>query len=245
MKRFLIFTAFLFLALGVSAQSQKGNVTLAATVGVNAYIGQQDPGYSDTYEIEALNSTGFTNNISIGFDGNWFVTNNWAIRFGGGFGYSYKPGYSELIGTLGSGENDDSWDEGGVPNYRAVASTTDMMWSAQLGMNHYWQLKKVPQLQYYTGFKFGFSYSLYQTKYNESMSMGVALAQSYTGSISWTCGVDYYIFPAFYIGAEVQPVYYSYNVSGIRPQEGLALLQADSHNIGAFAMPTIKVGFRF
>lgn len=75
--------------------------------------------------------------------------------------------------------------------------------------------------------------------------MGRSLAQSYTGRISFSAGVDYYVLPSMFIGLEVQPVQYAYNVSGLRPQEGMSLLQADSHNISVLAAPTIKIGFKF
>lgn len=244
MKKIILLTAALLLTTVGFAQIKKGDVTLGVSLGYNSYIGQQDPGYKSTYDLSAQNTTGFTNPLSVGFEGSWFVTNNWAVRFGGGFGYTYKPGYKDVPGTI-VGDGTDSWEDGGVPNYRAVGSATDMRWNAMVGMAHYWQMKQVPNLYFYTGFQLGFSYSLFQIKYDEESSMGKALSQTYSGRVSWSCGVDYYVAKSLYIGAEVQPVQYSYSVSGIRPQAGMSLMQADSHNFGFLAMPTIKIGFKF
>lgn len=243
MKKILLITAALLTTLAVEAQMKQGDVTLGASVGFNTYIGQSDPGYKNTYEVAGLNTTGFNTPLSVGIEGNWFVTDKWALRFGGGFGYTFKPGYSEVPGTLDG--VDETWEDGGVPNYRAVGSASDMRWSATVGMNHYWQMKGVENLYFYTGFQLGFSYGLFQIKYNEAASMGRAVSQSYTGRISWSAGADYYILPSMFVGIEVQPLQYSYNVSGLRPQQGMKLLQADSHNIGFLAMPTIKIGFKF
>ena len=38
---------------------------------------------------------------------------------------------------------------------------------------------------------------------------------------------------------------YTYNMTTLKPQEGLSNLDADSHNFGFLAAPTVKVGFKF
>ncbi|OUP06540.1 hypothetical protein B5F34_14065, partial [Mediterranea sp. An20] len=45
--------------------------------------------------------------------------------------------------------------------------------------------------------------------------------------------------------AEIDPFAYTYNRTLIKPQEGLSNLDANSHNFGIFAAPTLKVGFKF
>lgn len=246
MKKILLILAVCVatLATANAQELKKGNVTLGATVGYNGYIDIATPGYASDYEIQALEALTFSSPVSVGFEGNWFMTQSVALRFGGGFGYTYKPGYTAVPGTIG-GVNGDAWEDGGVPNYRAVGNATAMRWTAYLGVNKYWQLKEVPALHFYIGGQVGFGYSISQIKYDEEMSMGRSLAQSYTGRISFSAGVDYYVLPSMFIGLEVQPVQYAYNVSGLRPQEGMNLLQADSHNISVLAAPTIKIGFKF
>ena len=58
-------------------------------------------------------------------------------------------------------------------------------------------------------------------------------------------GVDYSFSRNFYVGMAVEPFRYSYGVVEYRPQEGLANLGADTHFLGAFAAPRLKIGFLF
>lgn len=225
---------------------KKGGVTLGATVGYNGYVGMATPGYAPSYEIQALESLTFNNPVSVGFEGNWFMSKSVSLRFGGGLGYTYKPGYSSVPGTF---TNDDTpetgWENGDIPEYRAVGNASSIRWNVYVGVNKYWQLKAVPALHFFIGGQVGFSYGLSQIKYNEEASMGKSLSQVYTSRISFSAGADYYLLPSLFIGLEVQPIQYAYNVSGIRPQSGMKLLQGDSHNIQFMAAPTIKIGFKF
>lgn len=227
----------------IGQELKKGSVTLGATVGYNGYLNVATPAYASEYEMQALESLTFSSPVNVGFEGNWFLSDRVSLRFGGGFGYTYKPGYTSVPGTIGP--DGDSWEEGGIPNYRAVGNATAMRWSAFVGVNHYWQVKSVPALHFFIGGQVGFSYGISEIKYDEEMSMGRSLSQAYSGRISFSAGADYYLLPSFFIGLEIQPVQYAYSVNGIRPQEGMKMLQADSHNFQFLAAPTLKVGFKF
>ena len=48
-----------------------------------------------------------------------------------------------------------------------------------------------------------------------------------------------------YVGVQVDPFAYTYNMTTYKPQEGLGNLSADSHNFSVLAAPTIKIGFKF
>lgn len=247
MKKLLIIMAAIATISIASAQEapvKKGDVKLGLTLGYNGYVGMAAPSYAGSYELAALEGLSLSSPVAVGFQGDWFVTKNWALRFGGGFAYTYKPGYASVPGTM-DGSLDSGWDAGDVPSYRAVGNASVMQWQAYVGMNHYWQVKKVPNLYFYCGVQLGFSYAINEVKYDEESSMGRSLAQVYSAKLGFTAGADYYVLPSMYVGLEVQPVQYAYSVSGMRPQEGMKMLQADSHSVGFLASPTFKIGFKF
>ena len=82
-------------------------------------------------------------------------------------------------------------------------------------------------------------------KYDEYVSMGKSVGETWNLRGSLTVGVDYFVLPAMYVGAQIDPLAYTYNMTTYKPQEGLGSLKADSHNFSMLAAPTVKVGFRF
>ena len=57
-------------------------------------------------------------------------------------------------------------------------------------------------------------------------------------------GVDFSVAKGFVLGIEVQPASYQYSRIQIKPA-GMAPYEVGHHNIKAFAMPSLKLGFRF
>ncbi len=58
-------------------------------------------------------------------------------------------------------------------------------------------------------------------------------------------GIDYYFSPHFFVGMGVDLFRYVYGFNAHRPQEGLGVLGADTHNFGFLGAPKIKIGFVF
>lgn len=98
---------------------------------------------------------------------------------------------------------------------------------------------------WYTGLRVGMAYAQNQMKYDEYETMGKSIGETWNLRGSITFGVDYFVLPAMYIGAQIDPFAYTYNMATYKPQEGLSNLDADSHNFSLLSAPTLKVGFKF
>ncbi len=131
---------------------------------------------------------------------------------------------------------------GGIPDYRAVPNTQTFVYNVSVGADRYFPTR-IDNLYWYSGLRVGFAYGLNEKKYDEAESMGKSIGETWNLRASFTSGIDYFILPALYVGAQIDPLAYTYGVASIQPQSGLKALQADSHNIGFLAAPTIKIGF--
>ena len=235
-KRLLVLAVLPMLCLAVNAQSsskdntpKKGDFTVAATVGYNSYTNVTAPsGLLTDYEVRALSTNWADKKLMVGFEGGWFFKDQWKLNLGGG--------------TID--ENTEAGD-GSIPNYRAVADAQSFAYNVSAGVDRYFNIKRVPNLMWYTGIRVGFAYGENEMKYDEETSMGKSIAESWNLRGALTIGVDYFVLPALYIGAQIDPFAYTYNKTTYNPQAGLGDLSADSHNYSVLAAPTFKIGFKF
>lgn len=241
------------MALSISAFAQtagdngpkKGDVAVAATIGYNTFVGQQAvDGNQLIYELQAVSTDWFDSKLMVGVDGNWFFTDRWSLRFGGGLGYIYNPGYSAVPGTVDWFSDKEDANDVVIPDYRAVANATTLKYNVYTGFD-YNIPSKVQNLYFHVGIHAGFAHGLSVMKYDEEYSMGASNAESFDIRGSFNFGIDYYLLPGMFIGFEVDPVAYKYNVTSIIPQAGLASMSADSHSAGFLSAPTLKIGFKF
>ncbi|MGZ2655474.1 BT1926 family outer membrane beta-barrel protein, partial [Bacteroides fragilis] len=65
------------------------------------------------------------------------------------------------------------------------------------------------------------AYGENEMKYDEETSMGKSIAESWNLRGALTIGVDYFVLPALYIGAQIDPFAYTYNKTTYNPQAGL------------------------
>ena len=250
-----MFAVMPMVCLAVTAQQQKcegmkpdftpkkNDFTLALTVGYNSYASVQAlPSYSETYEGAALSTDWSKKQLMVGFETGWFFSDLWKLNLGGGLNFTNNPGYSAVPGTI---DDDTEVGDGSIPNYRAVADAYSFGYNVAAGVDRYFKVKRVPNLMWYTGLRAGFAYDLNEQKYDEPEAMGKSVAESWNLRGALTMGVDYFVLPAFYIGAQIDPFAYTYNKTSYKPQEGLSNLDADSHNFSFLAAPTIKIGFKF
>ena len=236
--------------LGISAFAQEGNGpkkgdwTLSATVGYNSYVGNNAPTVttSEMYEIAALSTDWFENKLMGGVEGSWFFSDKWSWRLGGGLGFTNNPGYSEVTGTF---DENDSEPAGNIPTYRAVADGQTFKYNVYTGVDRHIQHKNLQNLYFHVGVHAGFAYGLNQILYNEEKSMGKSIGEAFNIRGAVNTGVSYYVLPGMFLGVEVNAFQYTYNMTTIKPQAGLANLSADSHNFGFLAAPTLKIGFKF
>ena len=83
---------------------------------------------------------------------------------------------------------------------------------------------------------FELSEKQFQLRYtDEYETMGKSTAETYNLRGAITFGVDYFVLPAMYVGVQVDPFAYTYNMTTYKPQEGLGNLSADSHNFSVLA----------
>lgn len=250
-KKYLLLAAVIpMTCLVVSAQNapneentpQKGDFTLGLTIGYNSYASINAlPGNLATYEASAINTNWADKKLMVGFEAGWFFNDLWKLNLGGGLNFSKHPGYCEVPGTID--DADDTWGE--IPNYRAVADASYYSFNVYTGVDRYFNVPQVKNLVWYAGLRVGVAYAQNQEKYDEVESMGKSVAETCNLRVSAAMGVEYYVLPALYVGAQIDPLAYTYNITTYKPQEGLGKLQADSHNFSFIAAPTLKVGFKF
>ena len=255
-KRLLILAVLPMMCLTANAQSKdntpkQGDFTVAATVGYNSYTSVTAPsGLLQDYEVQAPSTNWSDKKMMVGFEGGWFFKDLWKLNLGGGVSFTNNPGYSAVPGTYdgeapwdgGKGSVDDMGD---IPNYRAVANAQSFGYNVFTGVDRYFNLGNVPNLMWYAGVRVGFAYAENEMKYDEETSMGKSIAETWNLRGALTVGVDYFVLPAMYIGAQIDPFSYTYNMTTYVPQAGLGNLSADSHNYSVLAAPTLKVGFKF
>lgn len=248
--RLLISAVLPIMSLSATAQEsdnlpQKNDFTVAATVGYNSFTNVSAlPGTLPDYEASALTNVWADKKLMVGFEGGYFFSDKWKLNLGGGLNFTHNPGYADVPGTADSSMSAEDM-MGEIPNYRAVASQYSCAYQVYTGVDRYFHLKGVRNLTCYTGIRAGFSYALNEQKYDEWTSMGKSVGETWNLRGSLIVGVDYFVLPAMYVGLSVEPFQYTYNMTTYRPQEGLASLQADSHNFSILAAPTMKIGFKF
>lgn len=247
-KKLIVLTCAAMLGISAFAQDgngpKKGDWTVSATVGYNSFVGNNAPTVttSEMYEIAALSTDWFENKLMVGVEGSWFFSDKWSCRLGGGLGFTNNPGYSEVTGTFDENDSDPA---GNIPTYRAVADGQTFKYNVYTGVDRHIQHKNLQNLYFHVGVHAGFAYGLNQILYDEEKSMGKSIGEAFNLRGAVNAGVSYYVLPGMFLGVDVNAFQYTYNMTTIKPQAGLANLSADSHNFGFLAAPTLKIGFKF
>lgn len=250
MFKLLVSAVLPMMCLTVAAQNSdntpvKGDWTVGATVGYNSFTNvTAQPGNLTDYEASAIGSLWSNKKLMVGIEAGYFVSDNWKLSLGGGLNFTHNPGYADVPGTI-----DEFTPEGDmmgeIPNYRAVASQYSCNWNAHLGIDRYFSLKGIDNLMWYAGLRVGMAYALNEQNYDEWTSMGKSVGETWSLRGALNIGIDYYVLPAMYVGASVNPFAYSYNMTTYKPQAGLKNLEADSHDFSILAAPTLHIGFKF
>lgn len=246
MKSFFIAIVASLLSLTLYGQGNgpvKGDFTLSTTFGYNSYVGKAAPsGLLSQYGNAALSTDWFDKQLMTGLEGQWFFTDRWALRLGGGLGFTHNPGYSARPGTF---DEDSEIGDGSVPDYNAVGNAANLKYNVYTGFDRYYQSKKVNDLYFHIGVQVGLAYGLNRVNTADENTLGTSTGEAFNIRGALNMGVDYYILPAMFLGLEVSPLAYTYNMTTIKPQPGLRNLSADSHNFAFLAAPTLKIGFHF
>lgn len=245
LNKLFVLAALPLIGLTANAQEkgpQKNDFTVAATLSYNSSVMQNAAaGNLYDYNIAAQSTNWNDKNLSVGIEGGWFFLDEWKLTLGGGMNITKMPGYSAVPGTV---DANTSLGDGSIPNYGAVADQSYVQFNVYTGVDRYFKTK-VDGLYLYAGARVGYAYGRNSSFLDDETTMGKSVGEAFNIRGALTGGVDYFLTDGFYVGAQVDPFAYTYNRSLIKPQEGLSNLDANSHNFGILAAPTLKVGFKF
>lgn len=244
-RKLLLYAVMPMMCLGVSAQEKgpkKGDFTVALTLGYNASVMQNAvAGNRTDYGIRAASTNWNDKKLTVGIEGGWFFRDLWKLNLGGGMNITKAPGYGPVPGTI---DETTEPGDGSIPNYGAVSDRSVIQFNVYTGVDRYFRTK-IDGLMPYIGARVGYAYGRERSMTDDETYMGESVGEAFNIRGAITAGVDYYFTDAFFIGAEVDPFAYTYNRTLIKPQEGLSNLDANSHNFGILAAPTLKIGFKF
>ena len=245
LRKLFILAVTPMICLAAHAQDvepKKGDITVAATVSYNSYTSLNAPaGNLKDYNLQAVSTNWNDKQLMVGIEGGWFFKDLWKLTLCGGLSITSNPGYAPVPGTADASSEPG---DGSIPNYGAVASQSDIQFNVFTGVDRYFKTK-VTGLMPYVGIRVGYAYGRNSAFADDETWMGKSIAESFNIRGAATIGVDYFLTEAFFVGAQVDPFAYTYNMSTYKPQAGLGNLEADSHNFSIMAAPTLKVGFKF
>ncbi len=229
--------------VGVSVLAQEGpvkpvRVGVSVTVGSNAYAGISAlPGTLASYESAALPTNWMDKAPAFGIEGSLILADHWKLDLGGAFNFGYNPGYPGVEGT--------GTQMGDIPTYEPVILQQSVSYQVYLAGSYYFRIPMVPAVRPSVGLRLGATYANNQQRKDVEEWMGTSVGENYTLGASVIAGFDYYFSRNFFAGVGVDLFRYVYGVTAQRPQEGLGVLGADSHNFGFLGAPKIKIGFMF
>ena len=238
-----IFAFAAALLVGVSVLAQEGpykpvRLGVSVTVGSNAYAGISAlPGTLASYESEALSGNWMDKAPTFGIEGSMILVDRIKLDLGGGFNLGFNPGYP---GAEGTGTR-----TGDIPAYEPVAFQKSASYLAYMAVSYYFRIPTIPALRPSVGLRFGATYANNLQIKDDENWMGTSIGENYTLGGAVIAGIDYYFSRNFFVGMGVDLFRYVYGVTSQRPQEGLSLLAADTHNFGFLGAPKIKIGFVF
>lgn len=245
LRKLILIAVAPMMCFAVHAQEvcpKKGDLTVAATVSYNSYTSMKAlAGNQSSYSLSAASTNWNDKQLMVGIEGGWFFKDLWKLTLGGGMSITSNPGYAALPGTID--ENSKPGD-GSIPNYQAVASQSDLQFQAFTGIDRYFKTKATGMMTY-LGVRLGYAYGRNSSFADSEEYAGKSIGESFNIRGALTAGVDYFFANDIFIGAEVNPIAYTYNKSTLKPQAGLGNLEANSHNFSILAAPTLKVGFKF
>lgn len=245
LRKLIILAVAPMMCLAAQAQEatpKKGDFTVAATVSYNSYTSMKAPaGDLSSYSLNAASTNWNDKQLMVGVEGGWFFKDLWKLTLGGGLSITSNPGYAALPGTI---DGNSKPGDGSIPNYEAVASQSDIRFQVFTGVDRYFKTKATGMMTY-VGVRLGYAYGRNSAFADSEEYAGKSIGESFNIRSALTAGVDYFLNNGIYIGAEVNPLAYTYNKSTLKPQAGLGNLEANSHNFSILAAPTLKVGFKF
>ncbi len=230
----------------VSESYAKNRCTVATTLGYNKFYTTQlaVSGLKGSYDSAQALENWVDQGLFVGIEGGWFFSDNYKLTLEFGFNHTYNPGYKYVPG-VDIKDNDGKVVETLVPTYNSVSSKSNTTYGGVIGVNRYFQFTKSPKLSAYVGAGFGFAHGVSALKEDKVASQGVSYGESYTFSGILNTGLEYLVTSNLYLGIQVSPFMYNYNVTSLKPIPVVAPLKADASDFSFLARPTFKIGFNF
>ena len=242
-NRIFVLAAALLVCVSAFSQEQQGRIKpvrfgVSVTAGSNAYAGISAlPGSLATYGTQAQSANWMDKAPAFGVEGSMIFCDKWKVDLGGAFNMGFNPAY---LGVEGTGNS-----FGDIPTYRPVAAQQSLSFLVYVAGSYYFRIPAIPSLRPSLGLRAGYSYANNQQASPDENWMGISAAETGVISGAFIAGIDYYFSQHFFVGMGVDLVRYAYGFTAHRPQEGLGVLGADTHNFGFLGAPKIKIGFVF
>ena len=217
-------------------------------MGRSPYTNYLDPQsinqFSSTQSINVA-KTDYVNDQSsvfnmVGVEAKYFLSAGLAFKIFGGGQHSNTPARVEKTGTFTS-DNGKLDPQSEFPAYTSVPEVIMNQGLCVVGVDKYFTRNNI---SIYAGVEGGFRYGSTTSKDVTATSGGVSTQEVYgfTGAI--TLGSEYNAPSGVFLGLEIRPVSYDYNVTTISPMAHSSF-QASNSTIGFFVLPMLKFGFNF
>lgn len=188
-----------------------------------------------------------------GIQAKYFLSARWSLTAMLGMNINLTPKKDYIEGDL---EVEDM----PVPSYKYIEGRLGSSWMANIGSDYYFHTKNA-RISPYLGILGGFQMARLETNQpatgetvidpatEEETPVEIFRASKRAGQVWGTlgaivAGVDFSLTKGLVLSIEVRPAAYRYSRIQIKPA-GMAPYEAGHHNIQAFAMPALKLGFRF
>lgn len=204
-----------------------------------------------------LNSNNLVN--LIGIQGKYFLSDRWDVNLMFSMNINATPKKDYIPG-------DYSVPDMGIPASQYMEGKIKNSWNVAIGSNYYfntrnerinlyvggvlgWQMGRIETTSPYTGETVNDNDMDETDNEEEGTPLQLYVPSGKAGQIfglrvGGVAGIEYSLAQGLVFGFEVQPVSYRYDHLQICPK-GTAAYKAGHHNIGLFASPNLKIGFRF
>lgn len=204
-----------------------------------------------------LNIGGFNNNSLVnivGLQAKYFFNDCWNINFTAGLNINVTPKKDYVEGDY------ESVEDMIIPAQKYVNAQTTNNWYVTVGTERYFKTSNRRILPY-VGVLAGFQMARIETMEpytgvmyddpdtEEKVEQQVYLPAGKAGQMfgikgALVAGIEYGLMDGLFLGLEIQPLAYRYDVIQIAPK-GFDKYNVSHHNIKLIDMPVLKIGFRF
>lgn len=220
----------------------KNKVSLAATRVYNNQLSTQlaDP-QGSLVRVDAPFAEG-KNNVYLGLEAGWYVSNTWRLNLTAGFNFSKNPGYTKKTGVPAAGQGLPPT----TPEFATVPERHSLGFAITVGGDRFFHTEYLPNLVWYVGGRLGYSFVNEGYNADEAFNMGPSHAETFRLRVAAAAGADYYLIPEkLFVGVQVDPLSYSYGVYTAKSRPSVGARSSDTHHFNFLGGPNYNVDFSF